>query len=466
MLKTTQLLKRLWKCQKTSMRNLPYLTCFHEYLDNQPKARASCLPNGLTVVTEDRDSFKACLGLFFDAGSRYENLFENGIAHFFEHIAFKSTRNWDNASLQQCMESTGAVFKCFTTREMVAYYAECLCQDVPQIVELLSECIFNNAFRQGDIDLQKQVVFSEMLEHDRHADRLVDDYLHRTAFQGTPLSQSVLGLSSNLFNFNSNTIDNYLKRLFDPTRMVFVGVGGLTHDGIVQLANACLCKYEPTKCIDLGGTRYTGSEIRYRDDSQPQATVTIAVESPSFCHRDTLVLDVAAAVVGGWDKSQYGGEEHATRVARAASQAHLCHSYKAFNLTYKDTGLWGVKFVAPRLHLDDMVYIIQDEWMYLCTVVSPKEVERAKRQMKAKLLSKSESCVATCLALGRSYLYKKGALTLVQQLKAIDDVSDLHVKEVCMKYLYDQCPVVAAVGPSEALPDYDRIRAGMYWLRL
>ena len=40
------------------------------------------------------------------------------------------------------------------------------------------------------------------------------------------------------------------------------------------------------------------------------------------------------------------------------------------------------------------------------------------------------------------------------------------IKSACMKYIYDRCPAVAAVGPVENLPDYNRIRSSMYWLRL
>lgn len=40
------------------------------------------------------------------------------------------------------------------------------------------------------------------------------------------------------------------------------------------------------------------------------------------------------------------------------------------------------------------------------------------------------------------------------------------VREVCYNYIYDKCPVIAAVGPIENLPDYNEARAGMYWLRM
>lgn len=40
------------------------------------------------------------------------------------------------------------------------------------------------------------------------------------------------------------------------------------------------------------------------------------------------------------------------------------------------------------------------------------------------------------------------------------------IHEVGMKYIYDNCPAIAAVGPVENLPDYNAIRSRMYLLRV
>jgi hypothetical protein len=48
----------------------------------------------------------------------------------------------------------------------------------------------------------------------------------------------------------------------------------------------------------------------------------------------------------------------------------------------------------------------------------------------------------------------------------LQNVTAKDVREVALKYIYDRCPAVAAVGPVENLPDYNRIRSSMYWLRL
>ena len=48
----------------------------------------------------------------------------------------------------------------------------------------------------------------------------------------------------------------------------------------------------------------------------------------------------------------------------------------------------------------------------------------------------------------------------------LQKVTAKDVREVALKYIYDRCPAVAAVGPIENLPDYNRIRSSMYWLRV
>lgn len=47
--------------------------------------------------------------------------------------------------------------------------------------------------------------------------------------------------------------------------------------------------------------------------------------------------------------------------------------------------------------------------------------------------------------------------------RRIDSVSAQNVRDVAFKYIYDRCPAIAAVGPVENLPEYNKIRSAMYW---
>jgi len=58
-------------------------------LINVPPTRVSQIENGIRIATEDTGIQTATVGLWIDAGSRYENDKNNGTAHFLEHMAFK-----------------------------------------------------------------------------------------------------------------------------------------------------------------------------------------------------------------------------------------------------------------------------------------------------------------------------------------------------------------------------------------
>jgi processing peptidase subunit beta len=64
----------------------------HNYqssLSQIPATRVTKLANGFTVATEQTRDLTASVGVWIDAGSRFENQRNNGTAHFLEHMAFK-----------------------------------------------------------------------------------------------------------------------------------------------------------------------------------------------------------------------------------------------------------------------------------------------------------------------------------------------------------------------------------------
>jgi processing peptidase subunit beta len=67
----------------------PRLT-FDESLLNIPETKVTSLKNGLRVATESSPAETATVGIWLDAGSRFETAKNNGVAHFLEHMHFKA----------------------------------------------------------------------------------------------------------------------------------------------------------------------------------------------------------------------------------------------------------------------------------------------------------------------------------------------------------------------------------------
>ena len=65
------------------------------------------LDNGATVLIDHMPNAQtSALSYTFRVGSRYETEEENGLAHFFEHMAFKGTDSRDVTSLNKEMRQT------------------------------------------------------------------------------------------------------------------------------------------------------------------------------------------------------------------------------------------------------------------------------------------------------------------------------------------------------------------------
>lgn len=108
-----------------------------------------------------------------------------------------------------------------------------------------------------------------------------------------------------------------------------------------------------------------------------------------------------------------------------------------------------------------MLYNVGQEWMRLCPMITEAEVERAKNLLKTNLLLQLDGTTPICEDIGRQMLCYNRRIPLHELEQRIDSVSVQNIRDVGMKYLYDRCPAVAAVGPTENLPDYNRIRSNL-----
>jgi len=441
---------------------------YEQTLVNVPETQSSTLKNGLKIASEDSGIPTATVGLWIDAGSRFENDKNNGVAHFLEHMAFKGTKKRSQTDLELEVENMGAHLNAYTSREQTVYYAKCFSKDVERAVEILSDIIQNSTLGEQEIERERGVILREMQEVETNLQEVVFDYLHATAYQGTALGRTILGPTENIQSISRADLVEYVSNHYKGPRMVLAGAGGVDHGKLTQLADKYFGGLSNTyegEIPVLPQARFTGSEIRVRNDDMPLAHVAIAVEGCGWENADNIALMVANTLIGSWDRSHGGGSNLASKLAANSAGGNLCHSFQSFNTCYTDTGLWGIYFVTDSLSIEDMVYNVQSEWMRLCSSVTEFEVERAKNLLRTNMMLMLDGSTPICEDIGRQMLCYGRRLPLPELEARIDAVNAQVVRDVCMNYIYDKCPAVASVGPVEQMPDYNRLRSGMYWLR-
>lgn len=438
----------------------------------------ACLPvstttlsNGMRVASQDTAGDTATIGVFIDAGSRYENDANNGTAHFLEHMAFKGTERRTQQGLEMEVEDLGAQLNAYTSREQTVYHSRCFKKDIGKSVDILSDILLNSKFEQSKIEVERGVILREFEEVDGMTDEVIFDRLHETAFQGSDLGRTILGSQENIANISRDMLVEYINTHYTPDRIVLVGSGGVNHDELVKLADQHFGHLKPPPnhetepSLIYEPSVFVGSDIRERDDYMDQAHVAIAVQGAEWTHPASFALMVGQCLLGFWDKSSGAGANVSSPLCRRVAQEGLANSIMAFNTCYSDTGLFGVYATAPEKGLDDLVSAIQTEMVHLIDEQNDAEMDRAKSLLKAHLFASMSGTTASCEDIGRQILSYGRHMSVGEICHRIDSVTSADVQAAAEHFIWDQEVAVASMGPLRYMPELNFMRRRTYFLR-
>ncbi|XP_073149901.1 probable mitochondrial-processing peptidase subunit beta, mitochondrial [Henckelia pumila] len=443
----------------------------HTEILSAPLTRVTTLPNGLRIATESSLASKtATVGVFIDAGSRFESEESNGTAHFLEHMIFKGTERRTARELEEEIENMGGHLNAYTSREQTTYYAKVMDKDVPRALDILSDILQNSKFDEQRINRERDVILREMEEVEGQTEEVIFDHLHATAFQYTPLGRTILGPAENIKTIGKEHLQNYITSHYTAPRLVIAAAGAVKHEDIVEQVKKLFTKLstDPTTASELVSKEpaiFTGSEIRMIDDDIPLAQFAVAFEGASWTDPDSIALMIMQSMLGSWNKNAGGGKHMGSELAQRVGIDEIAESMMAFNTNYKDTGLFGVHAVAKPDCLDDLAYAIMYEITKLCYRVSEADVIRARNQLKSSLLLHIDGTSPVAEDIGRQLLTYGRRLPYAELFARIDSVDATTVKRVANRFIFDRDVAITAMGPIQGLPDYNWFRRRTYWLR-
>lgn len=426
----------------------------------------SVMPNGIRVISEQTCSPLACAGLFCETGPRFEHSLNNGISKFLEFVAYKGFCNYQQETFLNYSSNISARFWVKTTREWQAFIGTCATNNVGDVINVLARIMTDLMLDDHALALAKKQYMHMFRDLDTDPKALVFDFLHEGAFQGTPLGFSTPGCSENLTQFCRETLRHYLCKQYQPYRLVVAVSSMYSHHDVVSLVQADFgCMTQTSADSVYWPCRFSGSDVRFRDDSMGFAHNIIAVEAPGYRTPDYMTFKIMQCMLGSWHASRGQGWGTWPRLALGSEISKLCISFETFYIPYRDVGLFGVYYVTPKAtEQDDMVTMITSLWKHFSILTTSTEVEMAQSVLKLKFAKGVTGCVKSCMDMGIQMLYTGCRRNLEETYTELESIKASAVKKAGQQYFYDRCPAVAALGPIETFPDYVRIRGGMFWI--
>ncbi|KAI5357674.1 Putative peptidase M16, zinc-binding, metalloenzyme, LuxS/M16 peptidase [Septoria linicola] len=193
------------------------------------------LPNGIRVASESLPGHFSGIGVYVDAGSRYETEALRGCSHIIDRLAFKSTTKRSSDQMLEAMEGLGGNIQCASSRESLMYQSATFNSAVPETIALLAETIRDPNITEEEVQRQLETADYEIGEIWGKPELILPELVHMAAYRDNTLGNPLLCPKERLDQINARTIEAYRKAFFRPDRMV-VAFAGVPHDTAVNLA--------------------------------------------------------------------------------------------------------------------------------------------------------------------------------------------------------------------------------------
>jgi len=233
------------------------------------------LPNGIRVATEALPGHFSGIGVYIDAGSRYENGALRGVSHIIDRLAFKSTRSRTVDQMIETLESLGGNIQCASSRESLMYQSATFNSAVQSTVALLAETIRDPLITDEEVLQQLETADYEIGEIWSKPELILPELVHMAAYKDNTLGNPLLCPKERLGDINRAVVEAYRKEFYKPERMV-IAFAGVHHDEAVKLAQQYfgdMRKEEGPTLVGLGEDHAISSEMVTLD--QPSATSRI-----------------------------------------------------------------------------------------------------------------------------------------------------------------------------------------------
>jgi predicted Zn-dependent peptidase len=472
--------------------------------DFQLKLEQRKLSNGLTVLVAERDLPVVALAMVMPAGNMDSPPGMTGLPHMLEHMMFKGTQvigtksyaqekpildqmdsleaeiNAENAKpspsaqrlagLAKSMKELqakhrqvvvkdeldqiysrhgGRSLNAFTSQDVTAYHVLLPANQMPVYAALEQDRLAHPVFRE--FYSERDVVMQERREEESKPGNALWEALGGAAFLVHPYHNPTIGWMKDIKKLLRGDIEAFYKRAYRPDRGVLAVVGGVKADEVFKLLESTVGQVPNPDSAPLD-THYPveppqTKERRLEIQFQADPMADIGWHQPGFPDKDALALAVLADILTEGNSSRL--------VRRLVLKDKLAVSVDGGDagLGNRAPALFVIQFTpAPGVSMDAVMAAMDDE---LAKVrkdgVTPEELARASRRVKASFLWAKDSPVGMALDLAEMQAVYGDWKVMDDFVNGVSKVDSAAVQAAAKRYLVDTNRTVAFLKKAEPI---------------
>lgn len=383
--------------------------------------RADC---GIRYAVKRSGSAVAYCSLGIACGTRYEQGFHSGIAHFTEHTLFKGTEHKSSSVINGYLDRLGGELNAYTTKEEIVLHATILKEDLSKASSLLMEIATEATFPDNEVNTERGVVIDEIKSYKDSPSEDVYDRFEEKLFRGHSLSMPILGTPQSVRATSAEELRRFYKEKFVPGSMVFTIVADIDEKRMEADLLRTFDKF------------FSGSGMVYGELTRPESVTLDNVFDEVINKRN----HEANAVIGGYAPSLY---EERERIATSLMSNILggpamnsilndilrekhgwVYGVESSYTQYSDTGIMAISLGCERENTEKCIDAVRREISKLQdNAMTDRKLRAAKKQFLGQIAISSDNGESQCLSMGKSLL-AYGKVASAEEIKReIEEVS-------------------------------------------
>jgi len=419
------------------------------------EAETFSLENGLQVVVIPQRRVPVVTHiLFYKAGGADEERGQSGIAHFFEHLMFKATKNHEAGAFEAAVKAVGGSQNAFTTSDFTAYFEQVPPSALKDMMAFEADRMRNLVLSDDAIETERRVVMEERLMRvDNDPSGILREAVGANLFHNHPYGTPVIGWMHEIEKLTKEQLQTFYDRYYRPNNAVLVVAGDVDAETVRKLAEETYGKLErgpdlPPRIRPMEPDLKVEQVVILRD---PRVTL------PSFSRnwfgpapfgeneQDADALVLLSTILGGGERSRLHQELVVKRQIASSAGA-----WTSMNLRdYSQMGVYASPIDPDKLR--EVQQAVDKEIEKMASEnVSEHELETAKKVLASQLIFSWERQMSRALEVGTT-LMVGGTLDDVASIRErIDAVTADQIREAAQRYLSVRRSVAGYLLPVDA----------------
>ncbi|MDD5237247.1 MAG: pitrilysin family protein [Candidatus Omnitrophica bacterium] len=401
------------------------------------------LDNGLKVVTNSMPGTRSvALGIWANAGGRYEGRKNKGIAHFLEHLLFKGTKKYSIHRIKESIEGVGGSLNGFTSEEFTCYLVKIPSQHLKLSFDVLSDMVLHPLIPQEEVQKERTVIIEEIKMYKDMPQSHVYELLDELLWPGQPLGESIAGSIESVSRLGQKDLLDFKENYYTAPNLVVSACGNLSHKQVLAFTKEIFKDKTSHRKNTFSPARENQKkpQLKVFDKATEQTHMALGFHGLERNHPDKFILGLLHIILGGNMSSRLFNE-----VREKKGLAYEIGTQVKF---LQDTGAFLVHAGIDNKKVTLAIKLILKELTKVKKgFVRDDELKRAKEFYLGQLTLALEDNLDHMLWIGETVASLDKIFTWQEILKAVNKVSRSDIKRVAADILKEDRLNLSIIGP-------------------